>query len=54
MIYLYILYTKENKNNFVKKDKYIDHPTFGYPVFAGVLVLKVNDIPQLQECRESI
>ena len=45
MIHIYFIYTKENKKNFVKKDKYIDHPTFSYPVFAGVSVLKVNSIP---------
>ena len=45
MTCIHILYTtKENKKNFVKKDKYIDHLTFGYPVFAGVSVLKVNGI----------
>ena len=33
-----MLYSKENKKNFIKEDKYIDHmcSIHGYPVFAGV------------------
>ena len=52
MIFVHFI-LKKIKRTLLKKDKYIDRPTFDYPLFPRISILKINSMPYLQKCTES-